>query len=518
MTPWRTHSSTSVRAKAVVASRLMEGCLRDDGLRLRARVHAERTRRGPPIARSTRRVALRVPDDLDFVATARRGWATRAARATYVGYSQGGRLCLQLALDRPDLVDELVLVSASPGIADDAERAARATSRRVARARDRARRRRRVPRALAGAAAVRHALPRARRRRGSPRREHRRAPGASAHGAGAGRAAVELGPAGRARDAGAAVVGVARHQVRRHRRPHGRSDPERARRGHRGRRATRVTSSNPTRSLTCSSFPVAREQSSPSGATVRTAQHAVARGRAASWVTSPASCDERGQPARRTAAPGARPRARLRRRCRPTSPSSSSRPPGRPAASATASAARTPPSGCCFSTITSAASSARQAACVVERADALVGRDRHVDPRAAPQRRSSSDRHRLLDVARGRTRARRVIIVDRGVDVPRAVGVDAQRHAGADRVAHRARRARRPGASRTFTFTAGKPRTCLHEERAVDERVHRHAVAHGGREAARGRLLGRGAGRPQDRSDSPRAASTRPSRPDPRAA
>jgi 2-succinyl-6-hydroxy-2,4-cyclohexadiene-1-carboxylate synthase len=44
---------------------------------------------------------------------------------TYVGYSQGGRLCLQLALDRPDVVHRLVLVSASPGIADPTERAAR---------------------------------------------------------------------------------------------------------------------------------------------------------------------------------------------------------------------------------------------------------------------------------------------------------------------------------------------------------------------------------------------------------
>jgi len=34
-------------------------------------------------------------------------------------------LCLALALDRPDLVEDLVLVSASPGIADEQERAAR---------------------------------------------------------------------------------------------------------------------------------------------------------------------------------------------------------------------------------------------------------------------------------------------------------------------------------------------------------------------------------------------------------
>jgi 2-succinyl-6-hydroxy-2,4-cyclohexadiene-1-carboxylate synthase len=45
--------------------------------------------------------------------------------ATYVGYSLGGRLCLRLAVDRPDLVRALVLVSASPGIADDAEREVR---------------------------------------------------------------------------------------------------------------------------------------------------------------------------------------------------------------------------------------------------------------------------------------------------------------------------------------------------------------------------------------------------------
>lgn len=45
--------------------------------------------------------------------------------ATYVGYSMGGRVCLRLAVDRPELVRALVLVSTSPGIEDEAERAAR---------------------------------------------------------------------------------------------------------------------------------------------------------------------------------------------------------------------------------------------------------------------------------------------------------------------------------------------------------------------------------------------------------
>lgn len=46
-------------------------------------------------------------------------------RGTYVGYSLGGRVALRLALDRPDLVERLVLVSASAGIEDGDDRAAR---------------------------------------------------------------------------------------------------------------------------------------------------------------------------------------------------------------------------------------------------------------------------------------------------------------------------------------------------------------------------------------------------------
>jgi 2-succinyl-6-hydroxy-2,4-cyclohexadiene-1-carboxylate synthase len=48
--------------------------------------------------------------------------------AAYVGYSMGGRLALHLALQRPDRVRALVLVSATAGIDDADERAARRAS------------------------------------------------------------------------------------------------------------------------------------------------------------------------------------------------------------------------------------------------------------------------------------------------------------------------------------------------------------------------------------------------------
>lgn len=67
---------------------------------------------------------LDVPEPSTFAGTARAIGDT-GGHAIYVGYSMGGRLCLRLAIDRPDLVRALVLVSASPGIADDRERAAR---------------------------------------------------------------------------------------------------------------------------------------------------------------------------------------------------------------------------------------------------------------------------------------------------------------------------------------------------------------------------------------------------------
>lgn len=60
----------------------------------------------------------------DLAASAARV-AEVGGRATYVGYSMGGRVALRLALDRPDLVERLVLIGATAGIDDPAERAAR---------------------------------------------------------------------------------------------------------------------------------------------------------------------------------------------------------------------------------------------------------------------------------------------------------------------------------------------------------------------------------------------------------
>lgn len=80
-----------------------------------------------PLVTGLDAVALEVPDNLSFVDSALALGAT-GGRAVYVGYSMGGRLVLRLALDRPDLVAGLVLVSATPGIAGTEARATRAAA------------------------------------------------------------------------------------------------------------------------------------------------------------------------------------------------------------------------------------------------------------------------------------------------------------------------------------------------------------------------------------------------------
>ncbi len=48
--------------------------------------------------------------------------------AVYIGYSMGARFALHVALQRPEVVAGLVLLSGTPGIADETERAARRAS------------------------------------------------------------------------------------------------------------------------------------------------------------------------------------------------------------------------------------------------------------------------------------------------------------------------------------------------------------------------------------------------------
>jgi 2-succinyl-6-hydroxy-2,4-cyclohexadiene-1-carboxylate synthase len=66
-------------------------------------------------------VVLDVPARDTFAATAI-SIGMQGKRAVYVGYSMGGRIALRLALDRPELVSGLVLVSSTAGIDDETAR------------------------------------------------------------------------------------------------------------------------------------------------------------------------------------------------------------------------------------------------------------------------------------------------------------------------------------------------------------------------------------------------------------
>jgi len=71
--------------------------------------------------------ALDVPDGLDFVATAD-ALGHRGGEGTWVGYSMGARLVLRVALDRPAVVERLVLLSGTAGIESVTQRRARRES------------------------------------------------------------------------------------------------------------------------------------------------------------------------------------------------------------------------------------------------------------------------------------------------------------------------------------------------------------------------------------------------------
>ena len=132
----------------------------------------------------------------------------------------------------------------------------------------------------------------------------------------------------------------------------------------------------------------------------------------------------------------------------------------------------------------------REAAGVADRADALVGGDGHVDAAPEPGEVVEGGDGLLdeLEAVRrepGDHRRRRV-------EVPRAVGVDAERHRGADRVAHRSHEvevvARVHPAD--LHLDGGKARQCAGIDRTVvHERVDRHHVAEGDRPTVTRRLL-----------------------------
>jgi 2-succinyl-6-hydroxy-2,4-cyclohexadiene-1-carboxylate synthase len=71
----------------------------------------------------TATMALDIPRRATFRQTA--DALSEDRNGVWAGYSLGGRLALQIALDHPSRVDALVLISTNPGIADARARAAR---------------------------------------------------------------------------------------------------------------------------------------------------------------------------------------------------------------------------------------------------------------------------------------------------------------------------------------------------------------------------------------------------------
>ena len=293
------------------------------------------------------------------------------------------------------------------------------------------------------------------------------------------------------------------------------ADRRRPRRGDRRCRATRATSSSPSASLTCSP-PGSAPSRSASGTTARTGS-TPSTGTSGCAVTSPGSAPSVARPARvrqlrqrgRERDAGGDPDRGLHHRAHDRGHPRRLRDRERGAHTAERLLLEHD-----RRRRRRARRSARASSSERMHSSAAIG----TSTRRRTAARSSSDATGCSTYSRSNAREPRDHR-DRGVDVPRAVGVDPHAH-----VADRPRRAPRatsatPDASRTFTFTAGKAAHVLHEERAVDERVHRHRRrARAGGKPTRGSLLGRARGTPRDRSDIRRAASTRPTPPGPRAA
>ena len=511
------------RRRCVGVVRLMEGCLRG----WRTSCSCTGSRRPVVVGPGRRRAAraIRRSCALCLVPDGRRPSARRSTDAAALGDRERTATYVGLLAWADGCACSSRSTDPRSSTAGAGERVARhrrrrragrpRRGRRAAGAGDRARRRRRVPRALARAAAVRHALP-------AERGRHRRAPGPNtverlAHQLrvlGPGRAAVELGPAGRAADAGAAGRRRARRQVRRHRASawptriaDARVEVDRRRRAHVSPRATRAAS------LTCSlpspsSAPAGRRRARPGA---RRSTPSI--GASGSWARRRRA--QRASPGRtRTAARAARRPARLRRRC-PTDVSIIElTTAGTPAASATA----------------------ERGAHAAERL--LLEHDHVGGIERAERRASSSERmHSSAAIGTSTRAAHRGQVVERRhrlldvLEVERRQPRDHRR----PRCRRPTRRWRRPAAPRRVRPRRAPPRTestiaarrapspSPPGSRAPPARVNGPSTARSpapcrarGREAVARPPPRPRAGRRPGRTDSPGAASTRPTRPDPR--
>lgn len=87
-------------------------------------LNADRHDRSDTAADADETIALDVAQGTSFLDTADALGASGGS-GVYVGYSMGGRLCLQLALRAPTIVAGLVLISATAGLETDEARVAR---------------------------------------------------------------------------------------------------------------------------------------------------------------------------------------------------------------------------------------------------------------------------------------------------------------------------------------------------------------------------------------------------------